>query len=103
MWPQKSETRRTSRPEIRLRQVEPNRAYTMQTNLGAGFVAGGITSAVVYAMQNRMRGAIYPVFREVSPNVALFFMAYEHMKSLAEANSSDDPMERFCKRTICAG
>lgn len=95
--------RKSRLPEITWPSDIGTRAYPMQTNLGAGFVAGGITSAVVYAMHNRMRGPLFPVFREVSPNVALFFMSYEHLKSLAEANGEEDRSCRFLKRTLCAG
>jgi len=74
--------------------------YETHQNIQAGAVAGGMTAA--FSVLRTNPAAYYPVFREIAPNVAIFFTSYEFLKSKA-LSSDDTNMKKFGKRTVCAG
>jgi len=75
--------------------------YKLNESMEAGFLAGGLTAAMLAAATRPAN--LYPLVREVVPNVAIFFTVYEDLKYRYLEPNTDTPLDSFYKRTLSAG
>jgi len=75
--------------------------YKLNESLEAGFVAGFLTASMLSAATRPVN--LYPIVRQVVPNVAIFFTAYEDLKYRCVDPRNDTEWDCFFKKTLCAG
>jgi len=75
--------------------------YKLNESMEAGFLAGCLTASMLAAATRPAN--LYPLVREVVPNVAIFFTVYEDLKYRNMDPDSDTAFDSFMKRTLCAG
>jgi len=75
--------------------------YKLNESMEAGFIAGCFTASML-ATATRPAN-LYPLVREVVPNVAIFFTVYEDLKYRTMDPNTDTTWDCFFKRTLCAG
>jgi len=75
--------------------------YNLNESLEAGFVAGCLTASMLSAATQPAN--VYPLVREVVPNVAIFFTVYEDLKYRCLDPTKDTEWDCFLKKTLCAG
>jgi len=75
--------------------------YKLNESMEAGFLAGCLTASMLAAATRPAN--LYPLFREVIPNVAIFFTVYEDLKYRNMDPNTDTTWDCFLKRTLCAG
>jgi len=75
--------------------------YKLNESMEAGFLAGCLTASMLAAATRPAN--LYPLIREVVPNVAIFFTVYEDLKYRNMDPNTDTEGDCFFKRTLCAG
>jgi len=75
--------------------------YKLNESMEAGFLAGALTASMLAAASRPAN--LYPLVREVVPNVAIFFTVYEDLKYRNMNPSTDTELDSFWKRTASAG
>jgi len=75
--------------------------YKLNESLEAGFVAGVLTASMLSAATRPTN--LYPLMRQVVPNVAIFFTVYEDLKYRCVDPRNDTEWDCFLKKTLCAG
>jgi len=75
--------------------------YKLNESMEAGFLAGCLTASMLAAATRPAN--LYPLVREVVPNVAIFFTVYEDLKYRNMDPNTDTAWDCFFKRTLCAG
>jgi len=75
--------------------------YKLNESMEAGFLAGCLTASMLAAVTRPAN--LYPLVREIVPNVAIFFTVYEDLKFRSMNPSTDTEGDCFFKRTLCAG
>jgi len=75
--------------------------YKLNESMEAGFLAGCLTASMLAAATRPAN--LYPLVREVVPNVAIFFTVYEDLKYRNMDPNTDTTLDCFVKRTLCAG
>jgi len=75
--------------------------YKLNESLEAGFIAGFLTASMLSAVTRPAN--LYPLMREVVPNVAIFFTVYEDLKYRNMDPNTDTVWDCFIKKTLCAG
>lgn len=75
--------------------------YKLNESMEAGFLAGCLTASMLAAVTRPAN--LYPLVREVVPNVAIFFTVYEDLKYRSMNPNTDTEGDCFFKRTLCAG
>jgi len=75
--------------------------YKLNESLEAGFIAGFLTASMLSAVTRPAN--LYPLMREVVPNVAIFFTVYEDLKYRNMDPNTDTAWDCFIKKTLCAG
>jgi len=75
--------------------------YKLNESMEAGFLAGAMTASMLAAATRPAN--LYPLVREVVPNVAIFFTVYEDLKYRNMNPNTDTEFDSFWKRTASAG
>jgi len=75
--------------------------YKLNESLEAGFIAGFLTASLLSVVTRPPN--LYPLMREVVPNVAIFFTVYEDLKYRNMDPTTDTVWDCFIKKTLCAG
>jgi len=80
---------------------EPHRVIDTFDNLRSGACSGILTTAMRLMVERGSARNLYPILREVTPNVAIYFTVYEEMKKYM-GRPSDSGLDIF-KQCFCSG
>jgi len=83
--------RRSQKTSSAPASLEKNREYETFDNLRAGACSGVLTTIGRMFVDRQPIRKLYPVLREIGPNVAIYFTTYEETKRLIGRNSETCP------------
>lgn len=95
---------RRSKPAPTEETVEPKKKYDTFDNLRAGACSGVFTTMGRMLVDRQPLRKLYPVLREIGPNVAIYFTTYEQMKGIVGRDSdSYADIGKQCFISGCVG